>query len=92
MKWVFSYNGEDFTDRVSSMTELKVYKKIVFNSNKETLRWYHDKVTREEICKSLDISDKTFYRVLTSLVKSDLLIKIQRATFRLNDKYVTYGR
>jgi len=91
MKWKFDYNGTDFTDKLSNLTQVRVYKAIVFNCNKTTLKWGHSEEERLRISASLNISEITFKRALQGIVKSRLLVKLGRGSYQVNPEYVTYG-
>jgi len=92
MKWKFDFNGEDFTDRLSNMTQVRVFKEIVNACNKDNLKWAHTQVERERISHKLNISEITFKRTLQGITNSRLIIRIGRGVYQLNPDYITYGQ
>jgi len=92
MKWKFDYNGTDFTDKLSNLTQVKVFKEIVQHSNKTSLKWSHSEAERVRISTRLRISEITFKRALQGIVKSKLIFKTGRGNYELNPEYVSYGK
>lgn len=91
MKWKFDSDGSDFTDLLSNLTQVKVFKEIILTINKEDLKWTHTKEERERISTKLKTSEVTFKRALHGIVESGLMHKLGRGCYQINPSYVSYG-
>jgi hypothetical protein len=92
MKWKFDFNGSDFTDKLSNLTQVKIFKEIVYNCNKQNLKWEHSEEERLRISAKLKISEITFKRALQGITKSRLITRVGRGVYQVNPDYVTYGQ
>lgn len=75
-------------DLFDTMGEAKVYNEIAKMCDKEDMLFYSVKGNRLKIVERTGLSEITVKHSLKSLVEKGLIIKIERAAYRLNPKYL----